>query len=637
MTKKTLLSAILCSFLFSISFVYEAFSQTETAPPPPPPPPVPVRAEATGVGFGSGGGGPVKRAPGATVRGRLVYEDTGAPIRYAKVSFVTSGQRSPGIEYVSTDENGEFEIKDVPAGEYYPTIKDRGVINPDVIYSLGLPSEETGPKLEGLFQKFSVAGLGEFRFLVRARRGASVTGAITFFDGEPAVGVPVQLIPSNGKKEAPISVRRISQGPFSVETDDRGVYRFAGIPEGNYVVKVTEPVSHQDRSGGTQISVGLTAQLGGNPFETFFPNSSALANAEVLQVFYGQTTEGINVTLPERILYDISGSVIDKNTRRPLKNFRITFHPVPENQEDGEAASASTKSISKLIGFVDSSMGRYNYGEDLPAEWAIQNLPRGKYIVTATQSLSYRDVENKNSKVVRYPAVSKEIEIGNGNIENILFEIPTGVTFSGKIVYEDGSELDRRVSIFAFNEETGELVMPNFGRANATTKPEGPLGSFELGPVQAGKYLLSVTNPDSYIVSINAGRMSTDGDIIEIEEGKDITDARIVLSKNLGVLRGRVTDYVAGTKALVVLVKPDQDIISTLMMGMSTRLSEVKGDGSYEIKAQPGTYSVIVVKRDAMSESESDLIQWLERQKETAPKVELAAKQIRTFDLLMPQ
>ncbi len=634
MNKKTLLSAFLLSLLVFVPFVLEASAQTFE--PPPPPPPVPVRGDGAGSGFGSGSGnGSIKREPGATIRGKLVYEDTGAPIRYADIGFVAAGRRGPGFEYAKTDENGEFELKDVPAGEYFPTIKDRGVINPDVIYSLNLQNEEIQTKLESLFQKFSVQGLGEFRFMIRARRGAAITGAITFFDGEPAVGVPVQLIPANIKDQPVLGIRDIGRGPFSAETDDRGVYRFSGLPEGSYVVKVTEPVSHQDEPG-SRVRALIGTQFGPNAFETFFPNASKSENAEVLQVFYGQTTEGINVSLPERVLYDISGSVVDKKTGRPLRNFRISFQPVPENEVEGEEASASTKAISRLMGFVESSMGRFNYGDDLPPEWSIQNLPPGKYVLTATQSLNYREAEEKDAKAIKYPAVSKEIEVFSGNLENIVIEIPAGVVVSGKIVNEDGSQLDGRVSVFAVNEETGEMIMPLSEFRGQSAKTEAQKGLFELGPVQAGKYRFTVATRDSYISSISAGRTSTNGEVFEIEEGKDITDARIVLSKEMGVLRGRVNNFVAGTKALVVLIRKDQEDFSSMLMGVATRSTEIKSDGTYELKVQPGEYSVIVMKRDRNSGSETAIIAGIGRQKENALTVELAAREIKTLDLVMP-
>lgn len=74
---------------------------------------------------------------GATLRGRIIYEDSGRPVRYALVSLVRDEKekRPDGFysgysaKHVKTDENGEFVIRNVGAGSYYPLVKFEGILN----------------------------------------------------------------------------------------------------------------------------------------------------------------------------------------------------------------------------------------------------------------------------------------------------------------------------------------------------------------------------------------------------------------------------------------------------------------------------------------------------------------------------
>ena len=115
---------------------------------------------------------------GATVRGRVVYEDTGRPVRYALVTLV--GEKSESysnysLKYVKTDENGEFVIKNVKAGTYIPYIKSEGILNQDSYnFSYRRPPNEKTPA--DLFEKITVSGLAEFQITSRQNAAAQSAG-----------------------------------------------------------------------------------------------------------------------------------------------------------------------------------------------------------------------------------------------------------------------------------------------------------------------------------------------------------------------------------------------------------------------------------------------------------------------------
>jgi hypothetical protein len=140
----------------------------------PPPPPRIVTGNGNGVGngvgIGIGIGNRDEEKTGATIRGRAFYEDTGKPVRRGWIGFIKirelvekkasdqredayilSGGNSYSAEkYVLTNDQGEFVIKGFKPGVYMPTLRVRGVLNPDV-------SDRQNP----LFQQIPVDGVNE--------------------------------------------------------------------------------------------------------------------------------------------------------------------------------------------------------------------------------------------------------------------------------------------------------------------------------------------------------------------------------------------------------------------------------------------------------------------------------------------
>ncbi len=214
-------------------------------------PVVVVKEEVVGVGVGIGNGigsrpdEDDEKITGATVRGRVLYDDTARPARYVTIALAEDKPNVSrySLTFVKTDENGEFVIKNVKAGTYIPYIKSDGVMNFDSFnFAIRGVSKDEIPA--DFFQKISVSGLGEFQVEVRAKRGGAVSGRIIYADGEAAVGVKVEVLKKNGERYDNASQIYGNQGVGTATTDDRGFYRLSALPAGTYIVRVIEPVSH---------------------------------------------------------------------------------------------------------------------------------------------------------------------------------------------------------------------------------------------------------------------------------------------------------------------------------------------------------------------------------------------------------
>ena len=186
---------------------------------------------------------PTPEPPKSTIRGRVFYEDTGRAVKRTSIMLMGKGggRELSGL----TDNNGVFEIKDVVAGTYYAFVNAPGVVSPLAYADISKQKEGMDEAVEG-FPPIIVNGISDLDVQIPARRGGAISGRIMYADGDAAVGVKVEIL--RKVKEKFITVipnfssiisMMMGGGGGGFQTDDRGVYRFAGLPNGEYIVKVT--------------------------------------------------------------------------------------------------------------------------------------------------------------------------------------------------------------------------------------------------------------------------------------------------------------------------------------------------------------------------------------------------------------
>src|SRR3990172_8181669 len=152
------------------------------------------------------------RPIGATVRvhGRVIAADTGEPVRSANVTFLTAP--SIGAWPVITDENGTFDLRDLPSAVVGVIVSKPGFLQ----YSMKFGDKPLAPG--------QTIACGE----IRLRRGAVIAGRVVDAFGDPvqdaAVQVSVASYPEPGVRRARF-VR-------SSLTNDLGEYRFWSLPAG---------------------------------------------------------------------------------------------------------------------------------------------------------------------------------------------------------------------------------------------------------------------------------------------------------------------------------------------------------------------------------------------------------------------
>ncbi|HEX6043979.1 MAG TPA: carboxypeptidase-like regulatory domain-containing protein, partial [Pyrinomonadaceae bacterium] len=232
-----------------------------------------------------------KPAGNSIIMGRVIYADTGRPVRRATVRLY---REVNGTEARVTPANarGEFRFTEVDDGTYFVVAEAPGILSPLSAFSI---SELGFGGYRGSdYTRVTVDGKNSIRCEVRAIRAGTIKGTITYDDKEPLVKGRIVLYRRKGN----------AMGPFftkPVTTNDRGMYRVDGLPDGEYVVGIAYgQITARAPAEGAEVA-GIT--------NAFYPGVRSLAEAKPIQIQSGSEVANVDLTLNDDVLRQISGTV----------------------------------------------------------------------------------------------------------------------------------------------------------------------------------------------------------------------------------------------------------------------------------------------------------------------------------------
>jgi len=516
--------------------------------------------------------------PGA-IKGRVVAVDTGAGLRRARVMLRGSESR-PGMnpQTSQTNENGDYEIKDVKPGRYTLMVMRNGY----VAQTYGQKSADPMSRTQGT-QLTIRAGetLGQVNF--QMIRGGAVEGQITDQNNEPLSRVMVQL-----------SRYRTMQGKRSLmpvsmsQTDDRGHFRLFEIPPGSYYLSATY------RSFGFPD--------GGGAFPpTYYPGALSPQEASKVQVAPAAEITGINMALTEMVSFTISGKVM---------------------AGDGKPASGARLMSMRHPPEADFGMMFGGGGVDPDGSFKLSNMLPGKYRLTANTN---RDGKTESGSVI--------VEVGSEDLQNVFIVLGNGAEVSGKIVVESQSTqpIEPRQIRVMLVPDAGPMMGGFFGGGPQETKDDLTFTQ----NVAEGSMRFNVNLPTGnfYLKSIRMeGRDVTD-QAVDFKNNDRYQGVEVVISSQGGQLSGVVRKEEGGEVlrgATVVLFAADPERQSKSRFSKTAQTDQ---QGSFVAKGLvPGEYVVCaLLTHEAGAETDVSYLKEIEK---LGKRVELAAGAAKTENLV---
>jgi hypothetical protein len=539
----------------------------------------PVPGEAGGQRGRAGGagrvGGPARDQPDqlgapagtARIRGVILSADTGSPIKRAIVRVGGSGLR--GGRMATTDDQGRYEIRELPAGRFTLSVTKAGFVTLQYgqrrAFDQGRPLDVAdGQLLNGVN--------------VSLPRGGVITGRLVDEAGEPVT----EAIVSASRYQFTRGQRRLVPVGRSDQSNDLGQYRLYGLMPGEYVVTAT-------LRSGPMFEQRDEAVDGYAP--TYFPGTASPGDAQRIRVEIGQEAVADFALVPARLVR-VSGTVLTSNGT-PLTGGFARLVDASRLGGSGPMAGAITSRIQ---------------GDGL---FSFNNVAPGTYMLIASSGApGRRGGGGAGLESGRVP-----ITVGNTDLTNVLVTTGFGTVVSGRIVLEGGGATvtPSSLRVFASEVDTGDGMAVGNGDRNGRINDDW---TFEI-PNLFGRAMLFVNNTNTgatgrltmKAVTLNGQDVTYSG--FDTQGQARIDGVEIVLTTRVSELSGTVYD---GRQ------RPLQDYVAVVFSadesrwqdpsGRSARVGRPDQDGKFAIVGlPPGDYLAVAVDYlESGTEADPDIL-----------------------------
>ncbi len=432
----------------------------------------------------------------AVIKGQVRADVTGAPVRRAQVRATSLEGRGGSV--TSTDNNGSFEIKELPAGRYNLTATKGGFVQGQ--FGQRRPGEPGTP-----IELSDGQTAEKVNFILS--RGAVIAGRIVDDAGEPVSGTQVSAM----RFQFVGGTRRLVPGGgegSSDRTDDQGTYRLYGLPPGEYFV------SANNRNMGFMVpDVNNTEADGFAP--TYYPGTSGLAEATRITLKSGQEMSGAHFALIVARMARIRGRVLNSRGEPP-----------------GRSMLMLTPADPIFGGMAFSTANNAMVGADGGFQFA--NVAPGRY--------------NLNVRPMSTPGMTDEfatvqMNVGSEDIENVIVTTSPGAIARGAVTMDDGSAPPFRsdqMQVFASPVEPSTMIMGGGPpRVNEDYTFE-LTGLFDRRIIRASVGL--VQNASWFLKAVMWDGADVTDRGIEFAPGRTYDGLQIILTQKVTDLSGLVTD-----------------------------------------------------------------------------------------------
>jgi hypothetical protein len=524
----------------------------------------------------------------AILRGYVVAAETGSPVRRAMVrAFATTGGMGGG-GVTSTDADGRFELRDMPAGSYNISVSKAGYVT--MQYGQRRPNQGGGTLLEvrdgQLVEKIAFS----------LPRGGVITGRVTDEYGDPIAGAQVNALQyrfmGGGRRLTPAG---------GGSTDDLGNFRIFGLAPGEYFV------SGVMRSPMMMGGPGMTTTTTEGYAPTYFPGTPSPAQGQRVTVRAAQETTNVSFALSVTRLVSISGRVMTAASE-PVVQAMVRLAP----------ADRSEMGMMMMGGGFTRADGSFQIGGVTPGSYSVMVMPR--------------DFNNASSVEFGQARVT----VGTDNIENVLIVTSRGATLRGSIVTEDQQLLPvRPQQVNAFARPVEPEVMMPMGGGPARVHEDW---TFEMTGLAERRIIgASVAEGGDWLVKAvyHNGIDITDAGL-EFTPGQDVDGVQIVFTNRRTEVTGLITDDRGKPSLDATVIAFSQDVRRWTSASRYVRTARSTQDGRYTLRGLPPDDYFIAIVRDIEPGQWQDP-EYLETLRDSALRISIAEGESRAQDLKLPR
>jgi 5-hydroxyisourate hydrolase-like protein (transthyretin family) len=421
----------------------------------------------------------------------------------------------PPIPSVITDRGGKFVVPDLDEGTYRVAVTLNGYVRMEYGQRAFGGQGTTLRVTKGIDGRIEVLK----DLVVRLTRAGNISGRISDENGQPASGVPVQLL----KVTYNANGVRLFQQAGTARTNDRGEYRLYWITPGRYFL-----------AGGTPPGPAPGAGPGGNPSAnenpdpytfTYFPGTTDLSRATAVDVKAGAEIP-MDFIVSRTQLFKISGRIVGADTG------------VPQAAAQPPGISLGFLRPEGGSGFIMMSQ---TY-DPVTGDFTLRNVVPGSYALQV----------NAGATTAR-----AAVEVINADV-NVNLILGGGVNITGKAQIAGGAAIPAQANIRL------KPILKGVSHWVGGV-PAAPIavadGVFRLDRVLPGEYQATVTAPGHYVKELRFDNVDVLNSPFEISEGRSGAPTfDVVLSSNVAQIDGMISDATGqplpGVQAVLV---PDRN------------------------------------------------------------------------------
>jgi hypothetical protein len=539
----------------------------------------------------------------SSISGRVPTADTGAPVRGAEVRLSIDGRFS---RLVTTNDEGRFEVRNLPAGEYRLIVSKSGFITFEFGQRRPFESPSTITVREGESATGNVALL----------RGGVIFGRVMDQYGDPSVGTRVQVM----RLRTEGGERRMLPVGAPDQTDDTGAFRVYGLPPGDYYVAA---------------STGLIDAVKRDP-PVYYPGTMTFAEAQPITLAAGAEANADLQILDGARTGTVSGVVLS-SSGAPGSGAMVNLTP------NAMSTMAGAQGVVQL-----------NADAGADGSFSIQNVPPGSYTLSASLFQEFAAGFIAGAGDAQRGAggppppglpTSGNFRVSSATVREQMFRLPERALMPVNVTSEG-------VSGLTLTTRRGGRVTGRYVADTGVTRPLPTSLSVALrgsGPGNTAMHMTGASSGEFELAGMSGpSRVAVEG-VPEgwtvkaiLLDGEDVTDVPFDLSGKTGTMRVVMTDRLTSLSGTVqsdrnrrdhnILVFID-DPARWTFPSRFVRTVRADAEGRFQIRGLPPGERYVVAALDYIEAGEEQDRQLLDRLRSRAASVTLEDGEQRSIQL----